>query len=77
MRILGVFHRNRLAPVLFMLGLLGFASGCGDTGPAGGAGPTPETKAKDDAEREARQKAYGDKGIPPTTKKDADAAAKN
>jgi len=76
MRILGFFHRNRVAPVLFILGSLGFASGCSDSGSSGVIGPTPATKAKEDSEREARQKAYGSKGMPPSTKKEADSAAK-
>ncbi len=76
MRILGFFHRNRVAPVLFMLGSLGLASGCSDSGSSGVIGSTPATKAKEESEREARQKAYGNKGTPPGTKKEADAAAK-
>ncbi len=76
MRILGFFHRNRVAPVLFMLGSLGFASGCSDSGNSGAVVSTPDSKAKEESEREARQKAYGNKGIPPGTKKEAVSAAK-
>jgi len=73
---LGFFHRNRVAPILFLLGSLGIAAGCGDAPPAGPGGPTPASQAKEDSEREARQKAYGKTGIPPGTKKAADSVPK-
>ena len=77
MRILGLFHRNRVAPVLFLLVSLGFAAGCGDTPPAPGAGGvTTDSQAKQDTESAARLKAYGKSGIAPGTKQAAQSAPK-
>jgi hypothetical protein len=76
MRILGFFHRNRVAPVFFMLSSLGFVSGCSDNAPVGGTGVTAASKAKEESEREARQNAYGKKGIPAGTKREAESSAK-
>jgi hypothetical protein len=77
MRILGVFHRNRVAAVLILLGSIGFLAGCGGDAPVpGGGGITVDSQAKQDAEKEARLRAYGKSGIPPDTKKAAEHAPK-
>jgi hypothetical protein len=76
MRIVGLLHSSKAARVLFAIGSLGFLAGCGD-GDVAAPGPQAETqadaKAKQDAQRDARQKAYGGATLPPGTK---DAAAK-
>jgi hypothetical protein len=46
---------------MLLLGLLVGAWGCGDT-PAPTPGMTEDSKAKEEAERKARQAAYGSKG---------------
>ena len=77
MRILGLFHRNRVAPVLFLLVALGFAAGCGENAPATPpGGVTADTQAKQDSESAARLKAYGKSGIAPGTKRAAESAPK-
>lgn len=63
---IGHFIRaNRKTLSLVLLGLLGSASGCG--GDAANQ-PIPEgtSQAQQDAERAAREKAYGKKGIDTT-----------
>jgi hypothetical protein len=69
---------NRVAPVLFLLGFLGYSAGCGDSAaPIGGPGPAADTQAKQDAEKEARMRNYGTKsGLAPGTKKEAEKAPK-
>ncbi len=60
MRIVGLFYRHRAAWVLGLIGVVGLASGCGGDPNAGGvAPPTADTKAQQDAERAAREKAFG------------------
>jgi hypothetical protein len=71
MSILRRLHANRLS-VIFGSGLLcllslGLVAGCD----SGGNGPAPaakeDIKAKENAEKEARQKAFGKTGIPGKT----------
>ena len=65
MSILRRLHANRLAVILGsgLLCLLGMVAGC-DSGDSGTA-PANKTdiKAKEDTEREARQKAFGKVGV--------------
>ena len=57
---------GRRAFCLSVVGLLAIAGGCGD---ATNTPATPEdNKAKEEAERAAREKAYGPGGIPGKTK---------
>ncbi len=74
MRIVGLLQSSsNMARVSLMIALLGFAVGCeGGSAPAPPATPA-DTQAKQDSERDARQKAYGKSGLPPGTK---DAAGK-
>jgi hypothetical protein len=77
MRIVGLFRFSRVVPVLFLLLCLGFAAGCGDSAKPVSGGPSPDSKAKEEAEKAARMKNYGTKtGIPPSTKKEAESAPK-
>jgi hypothetical protein len=52
---------SRTRSGMLLLGLLVGAWGCGDT-PAPTPGMTEDSKAKEEAERKARQAAYGSKG---------------
>ena len=72
MRIVGLSFNSKVAGLLLVIGSLGFAAGCDGSSPAPPATPA-DTQAKQESERDARQKAYGSRGVPPGTK---DAAAK-
>jgi hypothetical protein len=78
MRILGLLHLRRLVAVLFLLGSVGLTAGCGgDAGAPVGGGGGATGDAAQDAERAAREKAYGaGKTIAPGTKSDAAKAPK-
>jgi hypothetical protein len=65
MRIVKVLHRSRVFVAPGMLGLLSLAGGCGSDPNTQPPAP-PTTQAQQDAEREARQKAYGKAAIPPS-----------
>jgi hypothetical protein len=68
MRIVQAFHRNRLPLGLGLLGLLTLAGGCGSD--PNSQPPAPATtQAQQDAERAAREKAYGKSTIPSTPAK--------
>ena len=61
MRIMQAVHRSRLPLGLGLLGLLTLASGCGSTDPNTQPAAPATTQAQQDAERAAREKAYGNK----------------
>jgi len=67
MRILQAFHRNRLPLGLGLLGLLTLA-GCGGSDPNSKPAAPATTQAQLDAERAAREKAYGKSATPPPAK---------
>ena len=60
MRILGFLHLRRLVAALFLIGSVGLTAGCGEqaAAPAGGGGGASGA-AGQEAERAAREKAYG------------------
>jgi hypothetical protein len=68
MRVLRYLHAMRLFACVYLFGLLVSASGCGEQNPV--ASIDPETsKAKGDAQRQAREAAYGKGGMPPPSTK--------
>jgi len=70
MRIMRVLHAKRAVLSLSLLGLFAFLEiGCGDAAAPPPASPADNT-AKEEAERAAREKAFGTKsGLPETKKK--------
>ena len=68
MRIVRVFHANRLWLSLGLLALLALASGCGGDVNKQAAAP-PQSQAEQDKERAAREKAFGKMTIPGKTAK--------
>lgn len=57
MRIVRLFHQRRAAWILGLASVWGLAAGCGESGTVP-AGPT-DVKSQQDAERAAREKAFG------------------
>jgi hypothetical protein len=66
MRIVRIFHDNRLVFCLGLIGLLALASGCDGGDPNSKTVGEPTTPAQQSAEKDARVKAYGPTGV--TTK---------
>jgi len=67
MRIVEVLRANRIVHVVGLLGLLALAGGCGGGGSTDApVVASPDLKQKQEAEREARHKAFGDKSTIPT-----------
>ncbi len=61
MKIPGISRANRTMRVTFLMGVLAGAWGCGGEPAAPPPGVSDEGKAKEEAERKARQAAYGQK----------------
>jgi hypothetical protein len=62
MKIAGISRANRAMRSLALLGMLGLAWGCGGDTRTASPGVTEDSKARQEAERKAREAAYGPKG---------------
>jgi hypothetical protein len=67
MHIVRILHANRMVRALGLLGLLALLSGCDSVDPSPKAAGQPTSQEQQDAERQARLKAYGKTTIPGKT----------
>jgi hypothetical protein len=63
MRVLQFLHGRRMVLCLSLLGLLALAGGCGDQNPVTAVSPEAG-KEHGEAQRKAREAAYGKAGVP-------------